>query len=278
MPSETMVQLHIGTAGWQLPKDLSVRSTGSVLERYAELFNSVEINSTHYRHHMERTYIRWSASVPAAFRFAVKMHRDITHVQRLTRVRPMQEFMNEVQALGDRLGPVLVQLPPSLPWSETCDEVLQAMREVYSGGLVLEPRHPTWAEPRILTGLRKLAIAVVAADPPLITWSLLPQGDHSLCYFRLHGQPRVYWSAYEEATLVDLSRNATDLLRAGSSVWVIFDNTASGEAALNARRLQELMSELRKGEVVVPTKRERSSPTRRQKGSPRSRPGGRTVR
>src|SRR6188768_3382103 len=123
-----MDRLHIGTAGWQLPKDLSVRSEGSGLARYAEHFNAVEINSTHYKYHMERTFHRWSASVPVDFRFAVKMHRDITHVQRLTRVGPAQAFLNEVQALGDRLGPVLVQLPPSLVCSDTCMDVLLSMR------------------------------------------------------------------------------------------------------------------------------------------------------
>lgn len=233
--------LHIGTAGWQLSKDLSARRDGSALERYAEHLNAVEINSTHYKHHMERTFQRWAASVPRDFRFAVKMHRDITHGQRLTQVGPVQEFLKEVIALGDRLGPVLVQLPPSLAWSDTCGDVLEAMREVYDGTVVLEPRHPSWSSGPVLRRLQQAHISVVAADPPLIIPTLKPLGDPAMCYFRLHGNPRVYWSPYEEAALRKVAIQVEELLKLRRRVWVVFDNTASGQAAPNALRLKRVL-------------------------------------
>lgn len=234
-------RLHIGTAGWHLPKDLPARATGSALERYAEHFNGVEINSTHYKRHMERTLHRWAACVPSDFRFTVKMHRDITHVQRLTQVGPIQEFLKEVSALGDRLGPVLIQLPPKLEWTDAHGDVLEAIREVYNGPIVLEPRHPSWSDGRVLRRLQQAHMNVVAADPPLIIPVLKPLGDPALCYFRLHGNPRMYWSAYDEVTLRSVAGQVEGLLEQERRVWVMFDNTASGQAAPNSLLLKKML-------------------------------------
>lgn len=233
--------LHIGTAGWQLPKDLPTRMEGSTLERYAEHFNAVEVNSTHYKHHMQRTFQRWAASVPTDFRFAVKMHRDVTHVERLTRIGPVQEFLQEVSALGDRLGPVLVQLPPKLAWSDVHGDVLEAMREVYDGPVVLEPRHPSWADGPVLRRLQQARISVAAADPPLIVPTLQPLGDPAMSYFRLHGNPRMYWSAYDRDALHAVAEQVKQLVESKRQVWVMFDNTAGGAAAPNALQLGRML-------------------------------------
>lgn len=233
--------LFIGTAGWRMPKVGDTRNEGSVLEAYAAHFNGVEVNSTHYKHHMERTYLRWAASVPKSFRFGVKMHRDITHVQRLTQVGPIQEFLCEVSALGDKLGPVLIQLPPKLSWSEAHGDVLEAVREVYGGSIVLEPRHPSWADSAVLGRLKRIRIGVVAADPPLIVPAVEPLGEPSLAYFRLHGNPRMYWSPYDEAALRSVAEKAQAWFEKDHQVWIMFDNTASGEAAPNALRLKKMI-------------------------------------
>ena len=160
-----------------MPKDVSARDEGSTLKRYAERFTAVEINRTYYKHHMERTFLRWAASVHDDFRFAVKLHRDITHIRRFTQMGPIQAFLKEVSALRDRPGPVLVQLPPKLAWSEASDDVLEAMREVYNGPVVLGPRHPSWSDGDVLRRLQHVRISVIAADPPLIIPALKPFGD-----------------------------------------------------------------------------------------------------
>ena len=169
------------------------------------------------------------------------MHRDITHVQRLSQVGPIQEFLNEVSALGDRLGPVLVQLPPRLSWSDAHGDVIEAMREVYAGTIVLEPRHPSWSDASVLRRLQKARISLVAADPPLIISALQPLGDPALPYFRLHGSPRMYWSAYDKAALQAIAAQLNELLQQNRQPWVIFDNTASGAAAPNALLLKEML-------------------------------------
>ena len=88
---------------------------GSHLERYGAILNAVEINSSFYRPHRTATYERWAASVPEDFRFAVKVPKAITHERRLKDVGDLLDrFLSEVSGLGPKLGPLLVQLPPSL--------------------------------------------------------------------------------------------------------------------------------------------------------------------
>ncbi len=77
--------IRIGTAGWSIPKEHAAAfpAEGSHLQRYAQVFGAVEINSSFYRPHRRTTYERWAASVPEAFRFAVKVPKTITHEHRL---------------------------------------------------------------------------------------------------------------------------------------------------------------------------------------------------
>ena len=101
---------RIGCAGWNLPKYLRDPSL-SYLERYAQLFNCVEINSSFYRHHRPKTYARWADAVPEDFRFSVKAPKAITHSAEVVKVT-IDRFLNEIRELGDKLGPLLIKFPP----------------------------------------------------------------------------------------------------------------------------------------------------------------------
>src|SRR4051794_31096467 len=112
-----MVELRIGCAGWSLPRAVLERfpREGSHLQRYAARLNCTEINSSFYRPHQRSTYARWCESVPEDFRFAVKLPRAITHDARLRGVaKQLDTFLGQASGLGDKLGCLLVQLPPSL--------------------------------------------------------------------------------------------------------------------------------------------------------------------
>ncbi len=112
-----MAKTMIGTAGWSIPAQHAgaFPGEGSHHERYSRRFSAVEINTSFYRPHRPGTYQRWAATVPADFRFAVKMPKEITHTRRLLQVtEPLTRFLGEAGALGEKLGPILVQLPPSL--------------------------------------------------------------------------------------------------------------------------------------------------------------------
>ena len=113
----TPLPLRVGTAGWSVPSRYvaEVPPGGSHLERYARHLNAVEIDSSFYRPHQRKTYERWAQSTPSSFRFAVKMPKAVTHEQRLADCGALLDrFVAEVTGLGDRLGALLVQLPPTL--------------------------------------------------------------------------------------------------------------------------------------------------------------------
>jgi uncharacterized protein YecE (DUF72 family) len=132
---------------------------------------------------------------------------------------------------------VVVQLPPTLRFDEAvARDFFRTVRRLYRGPVACEPRHPSWFEPSVEPLLVKFRIARVAADPPRARVDARPGGWTGLAYFRLHGSPRMYFSAYDEASLARLARQVRRLRRAGE-VWVVFDNTATRAAVDNARDL-----------------------------------------
>ncbi len=235
--AESCRPIRVGCAGWSILKEHvgQFPGQGTHLERYAARFPAVEINSSFYRPHRPATYARWAASVPAHFRFAVKVPRDITHRCRLANVTDLLErFHAECSALGDKLGPLLVQLPPSLAYDAAiAASFFAAVRERFGGAVVCEPRHPSWFVPAVEDCLKEFRVARVAADPTVVPAAGEPGGWPGLAYYRLHGAPHVYYSAYSADYVATLA-NRLKALAVTREVWCIFDNTARGAAAVNA--------------------------------------------
>lgn len=232
--------MFIGTAGWAVTAKhrASFPAEGSVLTRYSACFNAAEINSSFYRVHKPETYARWAASVPPNFRFSVKMPKAITHEAALCDCNALVEvFLSQITGLGEKLGPILIQLPPKFAYDESiARSFFRNLRALYQGPAVLEPRHPSWFEPAVDILLDKLRIARVAAGPAKVPAAGLPGGWGGVRYFRLHGSPRVYFSSYDHAYLTQL---AETLAANPAQTWCIFDNTGSGAALDNALELSE---------------------------------------
>src|SRR5450830_1918571 len=235
-----MSPLHIGTAGWSISSAAAHHfpSAGSHLQRYGRVLNSVEINSSFYRPHQPATYARWAASVPGDFRFSVKLPRRITHELRLQDCwQELDKFLGEVAQLANKLGCLLIQLPPSLRFDEgVAKEFFRQLRQRYQAMLACEARHPSWFDAPATALLQKHAITRVRADPPAgQPGPHVPTTD--LAYIRLHGSPKIYYSDYSAAFLNAL---ATELrAHAAQGSWCIFDNTAAGAALLNALELAD---------------------------------------
>lgn len=240
------MQFLIGTAGWTLPKQylplfsaLAEGAKPSHLARYASRLPCVEINSSFHRPHRRSTWERWAAATPDDFRFAVKVPRAVTHTAELVNTGgALFEFFDAVRALGHKLGPVLVQLPPKLAFDEgVAQHFFAALRELHQGGVVLEPRHASWFSARPDRLMRRLQIARVAADPPKGSKAAAqPGGWLGLCYWRLHGAPRTYYSNYDDHWLRTFAERL-QLIEGCSGetqAWIIFDNTALGHATANA--------------------------------------------
>jgi uncharacterized protein YecE (DUF72 family) len=229
------VNAYVGTASWNIPRVHRSRfvADGSQLQRYASRLNAAEINTSFYRPHGAAVYQRWAAAVPPSFRFAVKIPKLITHERALLRGRePLTRFLDEIAGLGAALGPLLLQLPPSFAFdARRVGRFLQLLRDLHSGPVVCEPRHPTWTSAAAERVLIAHHVARVAADPPRAAGLELPGGWRGLVYYRWHGSPRPYFSSYEVA---DLERLAGAINAAVADSWCIFDNTGSGAAAGNA--------------------------------------------
>ena len=240
-----MPHIHIGTAGWAIPRAVAdcFPAEGSGLERYAAVFDAVEINSTFYRSHRGSTFLRWATHTPASFRFSVKTPRAITHDARLVNgADALARFLSELEPLRVKLGVLLVQLPPSLAFDPAVAESFFGVlrQREHKLQIACEPRHESWfsaAADDLLSGLR---IARVAADPALHPLAGEPGGWKGLSYFRLHGAPRMYYSAYGPEIVRAFARR----LEYGQSkrVWCIFDNTALGAAAADALEFMRVMS------------------------------------
>jgi uncharacterized protein YecE (DUF72 family) len=227
----------IGCAGWTISKEAvpAFPAEGSHLQRYAAVFPVAEINSSFHRPHKVQTYERWAASVPDSFRFSVKLPRTITHDARLCGIdEPLDRFSAEAGALGDKLGCLLVQLPPKLAFdARVAEDFFTRLRQRFSCMLAVEARHPSWFLDGSTDLLRERGITRVIADPPAGQ-----PGPHvpttSTIYARLHGTPRVYYSSYPDEYLQALAADMAEHTAAGRDVWCIFDNTASGAAVPNA--------------------------------------------
>ena len=236
--------IRIGTAGWSFPRTLEdFPAEGTGLERYAAVFNCVEINSSFYRPHQRKTYERWAASTPTGFRFAVKVPRTITHERRLVDVaEPMARFLDECGGLGDKLGPLLIQLPPSLKFeAERVETFLTAWRKATTAVTVLEPRHATWFDAPAEGLLAAFKVARVAADPAVVSAAAKPGGWPGMTYRRLHGSPAMYKTSYDDGRLEPLAERMTGDPKAAES-WCIFDNTQFGAATTDALKLMTLTS------------------------------------
>lgn len=248
-PQAASSPVRIGTAGWSLPRESqhrfpAVDPADSHLARYARHLSAVEINSSFYRPHQRTTYARWAAATPPAFRFSVKLPRSITHDARLEDAQPLlTDFLAQVGGLGHRLGCLLVQLPPSLALdTPVATAFFSSLRQLHGDGCVaVEPRHASWFTAEGDALLAHWHVARVLADPVLHPQGAAPGGWQGLVYCRLHGSPRTYYSAYNNALIRTLAARLQVATPAARSVWCLFDNTASGAAIDNALDLQDAL-------------------------------------
>ncbi|MEO9336196.1 DUF72 domain-containing protein [Mesorhizobium sp. SB112] len=237
-----MDRIYIGTAGWSIASHHAdaFPGDGAHIERYARQLNAVEINSSFYRPHRRETYEKWARSVPEIFRFSVKIPKAITHEHRLKECEALLEkFLSEANGLGEKLGVLLVQLPPSLRFEpEIASKFFDELRSRSDTPIALEPRHASWFGPKPTAMLKDAKISRVAADPPPVPDATSPGGWNGLAYFRMHGSPRIYHSNYEPDRIETIAGN---MKAANAESWCIFDNTAQFHALENALSLKSSM-------------------------------------
>jgi uncharacterized protein YecE (DUF72 family) len=207
---------------------------------YAEHLDTVELNVTFYRMPAASAFRGWRDAVPDGFRFAVKASRYITHIKRLDDPQSSVEYLMErASILGDRLGPILLQLPPTLEIDlDRLDRTLEAFgRDVR---VAVEPRHGSWFVPELCDLLRRHDAAFVIADrrsrPITPLWS-----TGGWFYLRMHegrARPRPCYGRTALRSWVD---RLADLN--GSNGYVYFNNDHRACAVANARTLEALLED-----------------------------------
>jgi uncharacterized protein YecE (DUF72 family) len=164
----TAVKVWIGTSGWQYrhwrPGFYAGVPSRRWLAHYTANFDTVELNGSFYRLPDRSRFEHWATEVPEGFVMAVKMSRYLTHVRRLADPRePVDRFVRAATGLGDHLGPVLVQLPPSLRAdADALDAVLRCFPAEVR--VAVELRHPSWFTSRVCDLLHHHGAAFVEAD------------------------------------------------------------------------------------------------------------------
>jgi uncharacterized protein YecE (DUF72 family) len=164
------VRVRAGTSGFSYkewkgsfyPDDME---PSDMLGFYAGRFGTVEINNTYYRMPSEKLLEGWAAQVPDTFRFVLKANRQITHFKRLKpeAVEPMEYFASKAVTLGDRLGPVLVQLPPN--FKKDVPRLSDFLAALPAGiRAAFEFRHDSWLDDAVYDALRERRAALVVAQ------------------------------------------------------------------------------------------------------------------
>ncbi|HEX3433794.1 MAG TPA: DUF72 domain-containing protein [Solirubrobacteraceae bacterium] len=241
--------MHVGCSGWNYadwrplvyPKGLATRDW---LARYAEMFDTVEVNSTFYRLAKREAVQRWVTQTPAHFVFAVKASRYLTHVKRLTDIdEGVARFYERIQPLIDagRLGPVLWQLPESFRRDDA--RLASALAALPPGKHAFEFRHASWFAPEVYALLRRHRAALVVADHPQRSFQTFEQ-TASWGFVRLHYGRRGRRGNYSERELEQWARRL-HTWRAGQELYVYLNNDWEAFAPRNARRLAALVGDLR---------------------------------
>ena len=234
--------VRIGTSGWQYrdwrgpfyPDRLAQRGW---LESYAARFATVESNNAFYRLPERSTFEAWAARTPGDFDMAVKMSRYLTHILRLTDpAEPVERFLARVAGLGDKLGPVLIQLPPRLQADEQrLDEVLRRLAPHVR--VAVEFRHRSWFTTSIRDLLQHHGAALCLTDrrgPTSPTWRTT-----DWTYLRFHGGRATPRPCYGPQALATWAQRLSEGWGAGLDGWVYFNNDhracAPHDAAVFAR-------------------------------------------
>ena len=244
-PRSLGVAIFVGTAGWSIPRDVADRfaERGTTLERYAAMFRAAEINSSFHRPHRISTWQRWRDSVPADFRFSVKLPKQITHARKLVDCgTELGEFLRQAQTLGPKLAVLLVQLPPKLSFdAAVARNFFSALISAAGAAVVCEPRHVSWFTEEASSLLDRLGVARVGADPAVCEAASRPGDWGGLSYWRLHGSPIIYRSSYHDR-VADYAMQLVNEAAAGRHVWCIFDNTASSAGTSDAVALMDALT------------------------------------
>lgn len=252
--------VYLGTSGWQYrhwretfyPKGVAQTRW---LEFFVERFQTVELNNSFYHLPKEETFAKWRARTPDDFIIAAKMSRYLTHIKKLKEPQePVARFMKHAGHLGSKLGPILIQLPPTLKidlpaLEETLDEFPSGVR------VAVEFRHETWWTDEVRDALTKRNVALCMADrwatPVTATWRTA-----DWTFLRFHeggGKPH---PCYTKKSMVPWAERLASEWGPEADLYVYFNNDPRACALRDAIVFHDLLLEVGLEPTRVPARRD----------------------
>ena len=241
-----MAPIRIGCSGWNYrhwrglfyPQPLPQKRW---FEYYSGVFDTVEINNSFYRLPSADTFARWRDQAPPGFCYAVKANRFLTQAKKLMDCgEPLERFLEPVRALGDRLGPILYQLPPRFRVNrERLEQFLALLpRELTH---VFEFREKSWLVEDVLALLDAHGASFCVHD---MAGSATPRwASGPIAYVRFHGCGGKYWGRYPDEALFGWTDWIVAQAAAGRSVWCYFNNDIDAHAIEDALTLRAMVAQ-----------------------------------
>jgi uncharacterized protein YecE (DUF72 family) len=238
--------IRIGTSGWHYKHWVGnfypeKHPASKMLAQYYAQFDTVELNNTFYMLPKIETMQCWRDATPKNFEFAVKASRFLTHNKKLKEPEnALNNFLPRAEALGEKLGPILFQLPPK--WRINVDrlrEFLEALPNYHR--YTFEFREPSWLEPQVYDLLREHNAAFCIYELAGFHSPIEVTADWS--YVRLHGPGEKYQGSYSDEVLGTWAKRIVEWSTKLKGIYVYFDNDQAGYAAENALRLKQLVRE-----------------------------------
>jgi uncharacterized protein YecE (DUF72 family) len=241
-----MERIRIGCSGWNYkhwrerfyPKGLPQRRW---FEYYAGHFDTVEINNSFYRLPTAETFARWRDQAPPGFCYAVKANRFLTQARKLKDcAEPLERMMTPLRALGDRLGPILYQLPPRFRINlGRLESFLELLAEDVTS--VFEFRDKSWHVPETLALLDRHGASFCVHDMPGCGSERIAVGP--VAYVRFHGGEGKYWGRYPDESLLGWTDWIVAQAKAGRPVWAFFNNDIDAHATHDAQTLRAMVAQ-----------------------------------
>lgn len=239
-------KIHIGTSGWSYkdwkelfyPKELK---TTEWLSYYAQTFSVTEINTSFYHLPKKQTVEGWVQKVPSGFLFCPKMSRYLTHFKRLKEPEEsLEKFFEVFEPMQKQMGPVLIQLPPSLKFDQrTAEDLYLVLTKDYPDySFAMEVRHRSWMDDESFELLKRYNIAFVISQ----SGRGFPYAENITAdniYIRFHGPGKLYASSYSDEMLSKFSSLFKKWVKEKHSVWAFFNNDYFGYAINNAITLEK---------------------------------------
>jgi len=247
MQASTVSNIHIGCSGWVYKHWRGILYPEGLpqtrwFQRYAEEFDTVEINASFYRVPLAKTFDGWREKAPDGFRYAVKVNRFITHLKKLAGVEEaLHEFVGLARKLGPALGPLLYQLPPSLKLDlARLENFLQLVPKELSN--VFEFRNKDWYVPETYALLERYGSSFCVHDMRGSQTKRIAIGP--VAYVRFHGGEGKYWGRYSDEALLSWTDWILEQSEQGRAVWCYFNNDIHGHAIHDAQTLKSMVRQM----------------------------------